>query len=73
MYNTYNTKSININNNEKPEKKTITIDARYKEMYYQSAEPALKETPQVLEQRNVFWTYMTHVSMKNAISQLVQV
>lgn len=78
MYNSnYNTQPININNNNKdnnkePEKKTITIDTKYKEIYYRSAEP-LKESPQALQHQHIFWNYMMHVSMQNTISQMVKV
>ena len=53
--------------------KTITIDTRYKEIYYQSATPVVKETPETLQHRHVFWNYMMHVSMQNTISQMAKV
>ena len=51
--------------------RTITIDPRFKEVYYQ-AEPAMKESLDALKHKQVFWNYMMNISMQNAIIQMAK-
>lgn len=60
---------MNNTTNEANSIKTITIDPRFKEVYYQ-AEPAMKESIDSLKHKQVFWNYMMNVSMQNAIIQM---
>ncbi len=62
-------KLYNGNNEVKP--KTITIDARYKEMYCQSSSrDIIKEDAREKSNQQVFWNYMMNTSMQNAILQM---
>ena len=62
------------NNNDNINKpKTATIDAKYKELYYQTKSDAIKETPETLQHRHVFWNYMMNVSMQNTIVQMAKI
>ena len=51
--------------------RTITIDPRFKEVYYQ-AEPEIKESLYALKHKQVFWNYMMNISMQNAIIQMAK-
>ena len=57
-------------NSTKP--KTITIDARCKEVYYHKSSYTPKEAPETAHQRHVFWNYMMNVSMQNTIVQMAR-
>ena len=52
--------------------KTMSIDSRYKELYYQSPQQAEQESLEALKHKQVFWNYMMNVSMQNAIAQMTR-
>ena len=52
--------------------KTIFIDTRCKEMYYQTNNLAIKESASTLEKRHTFWNYMMNVSMQNTVAQMAK-
>ena len=54
----------------KPKPKTITIDARYKELYCQSIQPIVQETNETLQHNHALWSYMMNISMQNSIVQI---
>lgn len=65
----YGTNDVNTNQaGTKP--KTMSIDSRYKELYYQSSQQVEKESIDALKHKQVFWNYMMNVSMQNAIVQM---
>ena len=49
--------------------KTINIDTKYKELYYQSYLQIQDESPANKNSNQVFWNYMMNNSMQNAIIQ----
>ena len=65
-----NNTNYNYSNKEKP--KTISINTKYKELYYNAQPEELKESPETLQHRHVFWNYMMHISMQNTIAQMAK-
>lgn len=52
--------------------RTIKIDARFKEIYYQTPPEPIKESMQALQHRHEVWNYMMHISMQNSIAQFIK-
>ena len=50
--------------------RTITIDAKCKEFYFQSPKLIVKDTPRETQHKQVFWNYMMNVSMQNTLVQM---
>ena len=51
---------------------TTVIDAKFMGYYYaMQGESELKESPQSLEKRYVFWNHMTNLSLQNTVSQII--
>ena len=67
-YNFYNPYSAQTVNSTKP--KTINIDSRCKEVYYNTTNMTVKSSTEEAHQQHVFWNYMMNVSMQNTLVQM---
>ena len=62
--------NLKLNLEEVKKTKPISVDARCKECYFQATMPVLKERRDTVQNRYVFWNYMTNLSMQNTLVQM---